>query len=630
MPHSSGHFDERSGMSVSMHVEDIAAEPVISASPIPRPQLLHWLLSGSLLAMFCGLLIALVVSSVKRRPVLPDVLNVHGAALPLNGAPGIEQNPSWSPDGTSIAFSWSEGHQARPSIYVQRIGDTSPTRVTKGDEAEYRPVWSPDGREIAFIRNSAAGSFQVARISVADRIETIVGQFSFNGLQLLLQPGLDWSPDGRSLLIADKPSQTAPVRLFVVDLATGNRRPLTDPPAGSSGDLEGKFSPDGKLVAFHRGGHGDLYVVSTSGEIDGGARRLTLDNPGVQGIAWSRDSRYVLFGSNEGGHGWGIWRVSVTGSVLAPVMTGSSDLISPAVSPDGKHLAVEQRDIITNLSAISLDKNSPTKPFAPSSRQDFEPAYSPDGMHVVFMSTRSGSVELWLADSDGKAARRLTRLDGNGFPLTPSWSPDGTKIIFAVRRSGATNIAEMSALGGDIKVLTNATGRNISPFYDEGGRYIYYNSNADGTQRIWRMLADGADKSEEMFWDTPSIFAFSRPNHSMYYLKDTDAGLIIDTRDLATGVRREVFRNKGSFASPGNLCIHNKSIYMLILRQDDPSRQVLVSIDAVSGKSTVLEKADMALPLINFGCAVSPNGRTLLVPSVERLSSDIYLAAVED
>jgi hypothetical protein len=69
---------------------------------------------------------------------------------------------------------------------------------------------------------------------------------------------------------------------------------------------------------------------------------------------------------------------------------------------------------------------------------------------------------------------------------------------------------------------------------------------------------------------------------------------------------------------------------MLISRQDDPSHQEVVSIDAASGKSTVLENFDMALPSMNFGCTVSPNGQTLLVPSIERLNSDIYLAAMGD
>jgi Tol biopolymer transport system component len=497
--HLSGSLGDRSGQSVRARANQTSAAPAIELQPLFPSATMRLVFWGTSLVAICSLLIAIGISATKPKPLLPDLLSVQGDALPLNAAPGIEQNPSWSPDGKSIAFSWSADPQTAPAIYVQTIGGTTPSRLTVGSEAEYRPVWSPDGNQIVFIRYLDSGQFQVVRISVVDRKETVVGQFSFDGLQSFEQPGLDWSPDGRSLLVADKPSQTAPVRLLLVDLANGNRKPLTTPPAGSAGDLEGKFSPDGRLVAFHRGGLGDIYLVPSSGETNSTARRLTPNNPGVMGIAWSRDGQHILFGSMGGGHGWGIWQVDLKGDAPAPVITGSLDLSSPAVSPDGRHLALEQRDVVANLSAISLTKGNQAHPFAPSSRQDFGPAYSPDGKRVVFVSTRSGSIELWLANSDGGLAHQLTRLNGNGFPLTPSWSPDGNEIVFALRRLGTTNLAVANATNGVVRLLTNTSDRNISPFYDSEERYIYYDSNADGMQRIWRIAAVGTGNPEEMF-----------------------------------------------------------------------------------------------------------------------------------
>jgi Tol biopolymer transport system component len=67
--------------------------------------------------------------------------------------------------------------------------------------------------------------------------------------------------------------------------------PLTEPPPGNSGDVEGKFSPDGSTIAFRRGGQGNLYLISLAGKANRPARKLTLNNPGVRGIAWSRDGK---------------------------------------------------------------------------------------------------------------------------------------------------------------------------------------------------------------------------------------------------------------------------------------------------------------------------------------------------
>ncbi len=600
------------------------AAPEADAQPILRLPAVHWILWAALLAALGAVLLAVNISAHKPK----RVLSVQGAALPLNASPGMEQNPSWSPDGKSIAFSWISEGQAPSRIYFQRIGDTAPTRLTGSSEAEYCPVWSPDGRQIAFIRYLDSGLFEVVRISIDDHRETAVGQFSFDGLQFYEQPGLDWSPNGKSLLVADKPSPTAPVRLVIVDLATGNRRPLTTPPPGSAGDLEGKFSPDGKLVAFHRGGLGDLYVVSSNGENLNPARRLTPDNPGVHGIAWSRDGRHILFGSMEGGHGWGIWQVSVDGGAPAPVLTGSLDLTWPAVSPDGRHLAVEQQDFVTNLTAISLEGSGGEHPFAPSSRQDFAPAYSPDGKQVVFLSTRSGSIELWLAKSDSNVAHQLSQLNGNGFPLTPSWSPDGKNIVFAIRRRGATNLAVVSVADGTVRSLTDTPDRNISPFYDTDGRYIYYDSNADGMERIWRVAADGTGRPEEMFWDAPWTFAFSRPTQSIYFQSPGGEGLEIDALDLKTGARRQVFRSQEWLAAAGNLCVNGSKVYVLVSRKSDPSHQKLISIDTASGDTAVLKNFAPALPQMYIGFTVSPNGNTLIVPAMERFDSDIYMAAL--
>jgi Tol biopolymer transport system component len=330
----------------------------------------------------------------------------------------------------------------------------------------------------------------------------------------------------------------------------------------------------------------------------------------------------------EGGHGWGIWQVSADGGAPSQVLAGNLDLLWPAISPDGLHLAVEQQDVVTNLTAISLDNEGAQHSFAPSSRQDFGPEYSPNGKQVVFLSTRSGSIELWLADSDGSAAHQLSWLNGSGYPFTPSWSPDGKDIAFAIRRRGATNLAVMRLSDGAVKELTGTLDRNMSPVYDADGKYIYYDSNADGAQRIWRIAADGSGRSEDMFWDVPwTFFASSGSTRSIYY-QSPGADLEIDARSLKTGARRQVFHSPEWLGAPGNLCVSGKTLYMLVSRKTDPSIQKLLSVDIASGNTAVLKNFAPALPQMFSGCSASPDGHTLLVPAVERLDSDVYLAAL--
>jgi Tol biopolymer transport system component len=245
----------------------------------------------------------------------------------------------------------------------------------------------------------------------------------------------------------------------------------------------------------------------------------------------------------------------------------------------------------------------------------------------VFLTTRSGFIELWLANADGSAVHQLTQLSGDGFPITPSWSPDGKQVVFAIRRSGATNLAVANVQNGAVKQLTTASNRNISPFYDSDGRYVYYDSNANGMERIWRMEANGKSPPEQMFWDVPWIFVISSTDQSIFF-EETAPGLEIAARDLATGSLRSIFRAAHWLSAPGNLCVHGKTLYVLVARDDDPDRQQLVAIDIASGSATILKNFDTALPEMNFGCTVSPAGSTLIVPAVERFDSDIYVSAL--
>lgn len=570
------------------------------------------------------------VAVIRSRTASTRSLYTEGEPLPLNAAPGRERNPTWSPDGAVLAFSWDGGSQSSPRIYLQRVGEAQPYRLTRSDQPEYRPAWSPDGKQIAFVRYVDSGHFEVVQKLLSEDAEKSDGVFSYNWGLPDDQPALDWSPDGKSLLVAEQPSDASPFRLLLVNVASGKRKLLTDPPAGTSGDIDGKFSPDGSLVAFRRGGLGDLYVVSIVGEADHPARRLTPNNPGIRGIAWSRDGQHILFGSLKGGFGWAIWQVGLHSGSPAPLLMGDFDAVSLAISPDGSQLAVEREDHITNLRKIDLagnEKGVPARWLAPSDRQDFSPVYSPSGEQVVFISTRSGPRELWLENSKDGTVRQLTHLTGTGFPLTPSWSPDGTKIIFALRKNGPTNLVVIDAESGATRQITSSASRYFSPVYSADGRFIYFNSNSDGLGRVWRMAADGTGNPEPMFWDVPGVFRNSGDGKSIFF-RDSEPELHIARRDLSTGLLQTIFSSDKRLSSYEGLCVHDRTVYLLLSPIRNPLRSDLVAIQADTGKTSSIAHFDQSPPGMESGCSVSPNGQTILVTSAQRDESDIYLVKI--
>ena len=72
--------------------------------------------------------------------------------MPLTSYPGQELQPSFSPDGNHVAFSWNGEKQDNFDIYVKQIGRDKPIRLTTDAGRDFSPAWSPDGRTIAFGR----------------------------------------------------------------------------------------------------------------------------------------------------------------------------------------------------------------------------------------------------------------------------------------------------------------------------------------------------------------------------------------------------------------------------------------------------------------------------------------------
>ncbi len=149
-----------------------------------------------------------------------------------------------------------------------------------------------------------------------------------------------WSPDGRRLLIAWTDKVDEPSRLFWISVDAGEARRLTSPPAGTPGDRSGRLSPDGRVIAFTRsqgtglGGQvgpiGDLYTLGLNSDLspNGEPKRVTFDNTGVGEIAWTGDSREIVFSSSRGTSP-ALWRVSASGSEKAAASGGGRERRPP-------------------------------------------------------------------------------------------------------------------------------------------------------------------------------------------------------------------------------------------------------------------------------------------------------------
>ncbi len=450
-------------------------------------------------AVAAGVVVALGAASWLREitgsPAVPwvEAGPLRFEARPLFDLPGRPGVPALSPDGRSVAFSWggeeSSGEPEQRDIYIAAIDDPTPTQVTDNPDAERLVSWSPEGRRLAFTRRGKAGGSYVT--SLLDGSETRVATVSTS------PPS--WTPDGKQLIGTYG-------RIWTVSLDTREQRDLI-PGDGKVNYVGAAVSPDGETLAFagcrrpSAFSSCDLYVRPIA---DGEPRRLTFQNGALEGLAWTPDSREIIY-TMDGR----MYRIpAVAGMQPGRLEFLSQDDVigrfaypSLARSSPGGNVRMTYvrsvRDVDIWVTETDEEAGSPHSyhKLIDSAGMDQYPAFSPDGRKIAFYSDRpAGDRALWVSDSDGSNPRQLTpstfRVSDSA---RPAWSPDGLKVAFraSTPEDSAFHIYTVPLEGGVPQRST--TGDDESkPAWSRDGLFIYFLSNESGQGEVWRAPSDGS------------------------------------------------------------------------------------------------------------------------------------------
>ena len=380
---------------------------------------------------------------------------------PENGSMPPLGRPAVSPDGQSILFLVTDPISRRNVVYLHSL-TTGTSRALPGSEDASAVYWSFDSRSILMSRSSPLGVLWKMDLDTTSPLQLpFTGGYSSWAPEGIVTTGtvaegLRWfRPDGTGSRWIKTPSAKEPFRYAFPTLIPGGRWLIYNASrqgrtAGVSvrlASLDGKV--DRQLFTAERAAlyAGPGYLLFLRGDtltaqaIDPESGKLRGDpSPVVSPIGTYDFSDPGAFSASSNGvltfrrgsvvtEDRLVWfdrsgkRLGTTGGV--------ADYSNPALSPDGKRLAVAIRDPASarrDIWIIDLGRDAASR-FTFDPADDYNPVWSPDGGRVAFSSNRRGIRDLYVKSASGTGEDELLLSSGHAKSVE-DWSPDGRWIVY--------------------------------------------------------------------------------------------------------------------------------------------------------------------------------------------------------
>jgi Tol biopolymer transport system component/DNA-binding winged helix-turn-helix (wHTH) protein len=530
------------------------ADPSEPLAPVPFPASsmprATWASIAAVVFAVALLVAGLVAWALLRSPVDPVEAATPVAVSSMQGlrserpyrlitsAVGFEVSPALSPDAGLVAYVAIPEGQRGTAIMVQTTEQTQPRQLTRPPEGadDGSPAWSPDGRWIAFMRTTTDGC-SIRLVTPNGRGEHEVG-----GCDRRNPPTFDWTPDSNGLIFGSMSGEHGSLGLRVLDLDSGQWRPIEYPHDPEELDTSPRYSPDGRWIVFVRNPPlGDFWRIPAQG---GNAERLSRLRADLRGWDWSPSGRDLLFSAMVDGE-YRVFRLDTGTGEARPV--GLDDAQSPVAARSRRAIAFVQRRPYFGLYRVQLDNSDGpgrvhvVEPLYPSSSRSLLPAIAPDGRQLAFVSDRSGSYGLWVGDLEQADTLRMMGGVRPGTRYAPAWSPDARRLLVTgTDRAGKAVVQEVMASSGQVAALPIPDPDPLQAQYTpDPNRLLVLAANGDGLPQLrmydrsttpWRSLGrvDGV-----------SHFQVDGPRNRILFTRLTEAGLWEVALDLsAASIRR--------------------------------------------------------------------------------------------
>jgi Tol biopolymer transport system component len=474
-----------------LEIEEAAAEPAAIAAETPSaarrgPR------AGALVA--AALAVAALASLLTWRLAPPPGGDPVVTKLArISRGSGRSEWPSWSPDGSFLAYASDRGGDSE--IYVRRGEGGQDVNITNDPAQDVQPALSPDGNAVAFVstRSSHTGLIRIGGAQ-GRNVRTYGGDLwvgpTLGGAMRRLAPDANnpaWRPDGTGILYVSGSENHRSI--LEVPAGGGAPRAVLPSEASSWEICRLACSPDGRWISFEALPEGILLMPAAGGK----PRPLSTGF----GHAWDASSGrlYFIVRDPQGGSRIQFVEVSSNGQPSGSAVTVSlvtTNLLDLAVSRDGLRIAVPELEASRNLTRLPLAPGGgapagPEEPLTSARVTDSYPSVSPDSRRVALVSDVLGHVEVGVLDVDSRRRERLQLPGEDVAQASPVWMPDGRQLLISRSEAGTRSSIWIVAVDGSRaeELLTRSQQGSWTLTPSPDGKLFIYMDAVNGVQQAF-------------------------------------------------------------------------------------------------------------------------------------------------
>ena len=294
-----------------------------------------------------------------------------GAPVPVThpAAGEAHRQPAFLPDGTRFLFVTRRGDADVPfagsadgKLQKRIVDNTSKAVFARGrlffvrdgnllsqpfdpGRLELSGALTPVADHVEYFKVRALGNFSVTETKMvyvdeaSESSEIVV--HDRNGGVTEIPAGaagyriLDISPDDRTLAVAIN-EHFEQGDVWLVQLQSGTKSRFT---FNAGGALTGAFSPDGTRFAMSSGFYGQEVAINLRSLVSNDVQKIIEKRNSFVVSGWSPDGKYLIVDTQDPKSGFDVQKIDIASRGMTPVVQGTADELSPALSPDGKWLA---------------------------------------------------------------------------------------------------------------------------------------------------------------------------------------------------------------------------------------------------------------------------------------------------